>query len=375
MGLTREEATKRVGELLTFYDKHKAAAAQEGFDENYFRSASINFLIDHHPVSPTLAVSQEAGIEYHAHRQAKQKGNPNKGITEEEQVQLDLEKFDTLFPGIKGAAFKERLVEAYTLNQRWTRFVFCRTNKWDQLTRLGDALKAKEDLLREALPDLKDGPLTDVDPPENLLKDPRWEKAEKRVNELLGEGGTVDRFIKKNQIRFSTCVVNVREVSPDTLEQMKDPTEKDAARLQDKFKSAFKAQIELDKPFHEEEFEKLRAEIADAENAGNKDQADQLRKELTRRKQKWDEYQKAETTKVQKRDGYGQSCFVLSNPIIDLLTDTPNGTMHTVAIRNGNVFVEFQIYSTMSKEEAAKDLEFFLKAMHAGTLYGQGPTR
>ena len=373
VGLSPEAATKHVDDLLMFFDKHKEELAKEKMNEDQFRIILMGLLRMYHPASPTLAAYQEFVADSEVNYWAKAKADPKKQLTPEEAQELQSTNSKLLFANLSGGGgFKERLIDAYTLNQRWTRVVFYRADKWELLARLGDAIKVQEDLLREAVPGLKDGPIYGVEPPEKLLTDPRWIAAEKRVNELLGDSGGPDGFIKQNQIHFATCVVNVRVVSPDALDSLKDITDKDAKRLEEKLNAFRKIRNELGRPRIEQQFEMSQQQIMMAENNGDKETANRWRKELTQSKQKWAE-QLAEITKVQKREGYGQNCYVISNRYV-FVDDKPTAIVHTACIRNGTIFVEFEIFSTMSKEEAAKDLEFWLKAMHEGTLFGRGDT-
>jgi len=47
-------------------------------------------------------------------------------------------------------------------------------------------------------------------------------------------------------------------------------------------------------------------------------------------------------------------------------------TLHAATIRNGVLVADVEVMSTISEDEANKDLEFFLEVMHQRTLKGRG---
>ena len=376
VGLSSEEAEKRVADLL----KDAKAEARDLTDRQACLAIILTSML-FHPATPTLAATQEANADWQT-KVVKSSGDPDKLLKVLEfpdRMQKTFMMLDASYDGVPDTKLKERVADILSLSQQWTRFVLCRATEWDGVMRIGDAQKDIEDIIRKNQPEWANtkGPLTQVIVSEKTLQDPGWAPAQRRLKDAFGDSGSPDGYMKKNDIRFSTAVVNVRKLSPDAINGdlkervVKDLTEADAKRVEDKANASYKAIIELVRPKTEKELEGIRKGIQEAQDAGNKSEAQQRRETLDKKEKAWKD-QQAQTYKVQKRPDIGvDDCYVISTRYISAERDT--AILHMASLRFGVYLVEVEIMSTMSEDEAQKDLEFFLKHLEQRMTAGRGP--
>ncbi len=329
-----------------------------------------------HPATPTLATVQGAYADYTI-QLARSSGDPEKLLdilAFGDQIQVRAMMLDNIYAGVPDDKLKEYAIDTFSLSQQWTRFALCRATEWDGLVRIGDAQKEIEDIVRKNQPEWEnaEGPISQVIVSPKTVQDPGWGPANKRLNEALGDSGSVDEYIKKHNIGFSTAVVNVRKLNKDAIagdakeRQIKDLTDEDAKRLEDKMNAAYKAVVELQTPKTEKELENLRKTVASARSST---EAEETRKKLDKKAQAWKEFQ-AQRYKVQRRPDVGvDDCYVIT--VKQISAEQDQAILHTASLRYGVYLAEVDIMSFMPEDEASKDLEFFLKLLEQRMTAGQ----
>jgi hypothetical protein len=276
----------------------------------------------------------------------------------------------------------ESSVRVTFMTEQQTRFTLCRTSKWDDVNKIGEAAQAVWDIVRKhnkGLGEVPGGQLATLSA--ETFTDSDWMPANKRLAEALGGCDNELLFMKKHEIGWTTAVVNVRKLNPDGISgdpkdrRIKDLSEEDAKRLEEKLNAAAKAQRDVATPIIEKQLEDERAFIKKLKDQGFPTKSNE--EALAFKQQAWKD-RPAPTYKLQRLADIGAAdCYVLSTSSFETIVNTDilsrdaiKVYWHAASLRNGVYLAEVEIMSTMSEEESKKDLKFLLTVLQRQTTRG-----
>lgn len=316
VGLTEEQGKKALKEMQEELGK---VAAQDGVSE---RQVLLTLLMmpwsAWHPSNPTLAVAADRESLIAARAAEFAATLKDRRPTDKEGNRFMLDVLASLYSKVKDEELKDEVVRAFTLNQKRTRLVFFRSNKWEKILQLDKA---------------------------NTPYD---------VRQMVEE-----------QIRYSVALINFRTVSPDSLKYVQDLTAEEAKRLQERSAELHKVQVKIEQPEIERRLKNLDENIETAKFQRVEENVKSLLKSKRELEDAW-AVRKEGFPRVQLLK-YGESSYMFSQRYAQEWGEI--GTHHTASLRNGTAFAEIEILSTFPEEESLKDLEFFLKVMHTNTLH------